>query len=234
MRESIDLNADVGEGYDDAAIYQLVSSVNIACGAHAGDEQTMREAIDRAIEAGCAAGAHPGYADREGFGRRPMTMHLTDITAMVVTQVHDLGRVAKARGTRLRHVKPHGALYNQAAVDVAIAKAIATAVAVVDETLTLVGLAGSALIEAGTMAGLSVAGEAFCDRRYAADGTLLSREVSGAVITDPAEAAAAAMTLVAGERVQTLCIHADTPGALQVAAAVRAAVETAGVRVQAI
>jgi len=188
----IDLNADVGEGADDAPLYQIVSSVNIACGAHAGDEQTMITAIEEALEHGVAIGAHPGYPDPKNLGRKEMSLPLTEVTELVAGQVRTLIEIATARHARVGHVKPHGALYNQAAKHVELARAIVTGVRMVDPSLLLVGLAASKLIEAARASGLDAVEEGFCDRAYEADGTLVPREEPGSLIRDVGQASAQA------------------------------------------
>jgi UPF0271 protein len=248
----IDLNADAGESFgtwtmgNDAALLPHVTSINIACGFHAGDPSVIRQTIRLAAEAGVRIGAHPGYPDLQGFGRRAMTLAPADVEDLVLYQVAALLGIARAEGTRLSHVKPHGALYNQAARDGALASAIARGVASLDPRLRLVGLAGSALIHAGAAAGLPVVAEAFPDRAYLADGTLAPRHVQGAVIHDPAVVGQRALMMVregvvrslAGDtdvpvRADTLCIHGDARGAPELARAVRGALERAGVRVSA-
>ena len=237
----IDLNADVVEGYDDRALLPFLTSVNIACGGHAGDEPTMA-AIVRAAEAlGLALGAHPSYPDRQHFGRREMAMEPTALGSALRAQVTALVEVAAAAGSRLVHVKPHGARYNTAARDLDTVRVVARAIAEVDPTLRLVGLGGSRLLEAGREVGLGVAGEAFADRRYAPDGSLAPRAFERAVIHDAGEAADQAVRIVLdhevlaldGTRVavfaDTLCIHGDTDGAVAIAAAVRRRLEQAGV-----
>jgi len=245
MRDmTIDLNADVAEGADDAALYEIVTSVNVACGAHAGNENAMRSAIERARSLGVAIGAHPGYPDRETMGRRRLTMAPYDVERMLVEQISTLRRIAASMGARVRHVKPHGALYNQAAGDTLLARAVAAAVAAVDSALTLVGLAGGAMLDAGRAAGLAVAAEAFCDRGYREDGTLVPRGEPGALIDDPVRAAAQALAVARGApvvagsgtvlvRADTICLHGDSPGAVATASAVRDALEAAGVRLAA-
>lgn len=231
----IDLNADIGEGYDDRALMPFVARVSIACGGHAGDAASMAAALRLALEHGVAVGAHPGYPDREGFGRRALAASATVIRAWVAEQTEALAEAAARLGAQLAHVKPHGALYNVAARDPEVAEAVARAVASVDTTLELVGLSGSTLLAAGKACGLAVLHEAFVDRRYQADGRLVSRETPGAVVTDPAAAARQARALASGEpvgtldgrvlviRADTLCLHSDTPNALNVARAVHAA-----------
>jgi UPF0271 protein len=178
----IDLNADVGEWEGDSparaidrALVPLVTSVNIACGAHAGNESVMAETVALARDHGVAVGAHPSFEDREHFGRREMMLAPADVTALVRRQVETLMVIASGEGVTVRHVKPHGALYNMAARDETLAAAIAAAVVAVDPRLTLVGLAGSSLMSAGRLAGLHTIAEAFADRGYADDGSLLPR-----------------------------------------------------------
>lgn len=246
----IDLNCDCGESFgawtlgDDAALLQYVTSANVACGGHAGDPDVMRRTVRLARERGVSIGAHPGYPDLGGFGRRSLPMTPDQITNSVLAQIGALAAIAHAEGVQLTHVKPHGALYNDAAINSALALAIAHAVAVFDHNLILVGLAGSELIRAGEAAGLRVAHEAFADRRYEADGTLRSRSLPGAVLDDPQEAAAQALSVVTQGDVQTLdgvqvmikadtlCVHGDLPGAVARAAAVRQALDVAGVAVR--
>jgi UPF0271 protein len=245
----IDLNCDCGESFgpwrlgDDAAVLRHVSSANIACGAHAGDPEVMRRTVRLCRELGVAAGAHPGYPDLQGFGRRPLPMGPAEVTNSVLAQIGALYAIARAEGAALTHVKAHGALYNVAAVTPAIAEAIAAAVASFSRELLLVALAGSQLAAAGEAAGLRVAREAFADRGYAADGTLLPRGTPGALIEEPAANLAQALAIVqegyapgpGGARVpvtaDTICIHGDTPGAATRAAQLRAGLEAAGVRV---
>lgn len=239
-RRAIDLNADVGEGFGpwpmgaDETLIPIVSSVNIACGFHAGDPLVIDRTIRRALDAGVAIGAHPGYPDREGFGRRDLAMSAEELEAAVLYQVAALAGMVAAAGGRLRHVKAHGALYNRAAVDPLVAEPIARAVRRISPDLILVGPPDSALLRAGTDAGLLVAAEGFADRAYEADGSLRSRRLPGAVHAEPAVAAAQATALVADGRYATLCVHGDTPGAAAIARAVRAALEAAGHRVTAL
>jgi UPF0271 protein len=246
----IDLNADVGESLgprpvgDDAALIPLVTSVNIACGFHAGDPRTIERTVALAVAAGAAIGAHPGYPDLEGFGRRDMEMAPEDLEAAIIYQVGAVGAFARAAGAELRHVKAHGALYNRAATDPVVAAAAARAVRRCSADLVLVGLAGSALLGAGLDAGLRVAAEAFPDRAYEPDGTLRSRTLTGAVLTVSDAVAERAVRMardgvviaVDGSRVKlradTLCLHGDTPGAVEHARAVRAALAAAGIEVR--
>lgn len=179
----IDLNADLGEGCaNDHALLQLVSSANIACGFHAGDAQTMRQSVLWAMEYGVAIGAHPSFPDRENFGRTAMQLPPETVYAQVVYQLGALAAIVKAEGGVMQHVKPHGMLYNKAAVDPLLADAIAKAVKAVDSSLRLVGLAGSELIRAGERAGLVTRQEVFADRRYQGDGTLVPRSQPDALI----------------------------------------------------
>jgi UPF0271 protein len=246
----IDLNADCGESYgawtlgDDAALLQYVTSANVACGGHAGDPDVMRRTVRLARERGVAVGAHPGYPDLAGFGRRTLPMTPEQITNSVLAQIGALAAIARVEGVQLTHVKPHGALYNDAASHFALAQAISQAIAVFDQKLILVGLAESELIRAGEAAGLRVAHEAFADRRYEADGTLRSRSLPGAVLDDPNDAAAQALSIVTQGHAQTidgaqvsikadtLCVHGDLPGAVARAVAVRHALDAVGAAVR--
>lgn len=233
---SIDLNADLGEGFGafrpaaDGELLAIVSSANVACGFHAGDPVLMRETVAAAAAHGVTVGAHPGYPDLLGFGRRALAATPAEVEAYVVYQVGALAACCTAAGTRLRYVKPHGALYNQAARDAALARAIARAVHAVDPSLALLGLAGSALVTEAEAAGLRAAREAFADRAYRPDGTLVPRSEPGALVTDPAQAARQALRLAAGA--DSLCVHGDTPGAVGILRAVRAALEGAGYVIQ--
>lgn len=244
----LDLNADVGEGFgqyrlgSDPEILQYVTSANIACGLHAGDPAVMRRTILAAKERKVRIGAHPGYPDLQGFGRREMGLTPEEVRDVVLYQIGALQAFARACGVRLQHVKAHGALYNAAARDRAVAQAVAEAVAEADADLILVGLAGSALLEAGRAMGLTVAGEAFADRAYTEEGALLSRRLPGAVITDPGEAAARAVQIARGKvrtvsgreiaiRAETLCIHGDTPSVPEMARRIREGLTVAGIRI---
>lgn len=244
----IDLNADLGEGCgDDVALLALVTSANVACGFHAGDPELMARTVTAAVAAGVAVGAHPSFPDREGFGRRAMQRPPDAVYADVLYQVGALQAVCRAHGVRLAHVKPHGALYNQAAAEPALAAAIARAVRAADPALALVGLASSrAMREAAEAQGLRYSTEAFADRRYERDGTLTPRQEQGALITSAAEVAAQAVGIATrGEVVaqdgsivrlaaDTLCLHGDTPGALDIARAVREALLASGVTIAAL
>ena len=241
----MDLNADVGEGAgQDETLIALVSSVNVACGAHAGDEATIRRTVELARAHGRAVGAHPGYPDRAGFGRRPLAIGAAELRASIVDQVRLVLAIARDLGQPLVHVKPHGSLYNDAARDRSLADLVAGAVHDVSPGLTLVGLAGSQSLRAGRAAFLRVAAEAFADRAYEADGSLRSRELPGAVHDQPAQAAGQALSIARDRRVRawdgswlsleadTLCIHGDSPGPVAMARAVRAALEGAGIEVR--
>lgn len=239
----IDLSADVGEGADDFPIFPLVTSVSVACGAHAGDEDTMDRCVAEAKRLGVAVGAHPGYPDREGFGRRPLDISDEDLTATLLDQIAALRRVCDRSAVPLSHVKPHGALYNGAALDASVAAIVARAVGKAGPGLILVGLAGSEMIRAAANAGIPAAGEAFADRRYMPDASLAPRGLTDALITEPSAAAAQAVAIARGEPVEalggrslrieaaTICLHADTPGAADIARAVRDALDRAGVEV---
>jgi len=243
---SIDLNSDLGEGAGtDALLMPLISSANIACGGHAGDETTMRDTVALARKHGVAIGAHPGYPDRENFGRDPMVMSEDDLRDEVARQIRALRSVEP--GLKVSHVKAHGALYNQAWRDVDIARAIVAGVKKVFATPTDVALFAapkSAIVDIALRAGLRVVREGFADRAYEADGTLRSRKLAGALHTDPLVAAKQALSFVRDGGVNaydgsflkmdvdTLCLHGDTPGAPAIAAAVRAALATAGVEVR--
>lgn len=231
----IELNADIGEGCDDASLMPFLSRVSIACGGHAGDAASMTAALRLAAEHGVAVGAHPSFPDRAQFGRRALAASADEIVAWVTEQTGVLAEQAARLGMRLSHVKPHGALYNVAASDPLVAKAIARAVVSLDPDLLLVGLSGSRLVAAGQAAGLRVLNEGFADRRYQTNGRLVSRETAGALVTDPSAAAEQASALAQGRpvstlsggalriRVDTICLHGDTPHALNIAQAVHAA-----------
>lgn len=239
----MDLNADLGEGMDDAAILPFLTSANVACGLHAGGPLVMDRTVALALERGVRLGAHPSYADRENFGRTAQQLSREEVRALVLYQVAALDGLVRARGGSLRHVKAHGALYNQAAKDAGLAAAIADAVRAFRRDLLLVGLAGSLQIEAARSAGLDAAGEAFADRRYLPDGSLMPRSQPGAVLHDPAEVAEQALSIARdgfavasdGSRVridaQTLCLHGDTPGAVRMAHAVHGKLAAAGVEI---
>jgi UPF0271 protein len=239
----IDLNADLGEGLDDAPLLPFLSSANVACGLHAGGPSVMDRTVALALERGVRIGAHPGYPDRENFGRTDMQLAPGELHSLVLYQLGALDALVRARGGGLSHVKAHGALYNRAARDRALARAFAEAVRAFREDLVVVGLAGSVQLEEARNAGLPAAGEAFADRRYLPDGSLMPRAQPGSVLHDPAEVAEQALAIVRdgsvvasdGSRVavsaQTLCLHGDTKGAVELARAIRAALEGAGVEI---
>jgi UPF0271 protein len=246
----VDLNCDVGESYgawrlgDDEALLDVATSANVACGYHAGDPATIEATIRYAKSRGVSVGAHPSYPDLSGFGRRSMHIAPADVEALVLYQIGAVAGIALANGVRLAHVKPHGALYNDAARDRALADAIASAARRCGG-LRLVGLASSALVEAAKSAGIPFASEAFCDRAYERDGSLRQRALPGALIEDAHAAARQAVDIVVHRRLRsidghdvdvaadTLCVHGDAPGAAARARAVRAALERVGVRVAA-
>ncbi|MES2437685.1 MAG: 5-oxoprolinase subunit PxpA [Verrucomicrobiota bacterium] len=218
----IDLNADLGEGgSEDEALLGLVSSANIACGGHAGDEETMRRSIRWAKAAGVAIGAHPGYEDPEHFGRRAMTLPLEKVTDLVQRQVGKLAMLATEQGAPLHHVKPHGALYNQAGRDPLLADAVVEGIRRVSPQLILYAQPGSELDKAGRNAGLTVCPEGFADRRYRDDGSLMPRGEPGAVIKDVADAVAQAMEIASTGKVETLCVHGDGVTAVAILKALR-------------
>ncbi len=230
----IELNADVGEGAGaDTELLALVERANIACGWHAGDGAQMRTALQACKALGVAAGAHPSFPDRAGFGRTPMQRAAQDVEADLMAQIAGLQALAVREGVRLAHVKPHGALYNQAARDGVLADAVARAVRAVDPGLALVGLAGSQLLVAAQRHGLRPLAEAFADRAYATDGSLLPRGQPGAVLHETEAVLAQVRELVLHQRVRcaagwlplqadTLCLHGDGPAALELARALRA------------
>lgn len=247
---AIDLNCDVGESFgryslgDDAGLMAWISSVNVACGFHAGDPMVMQHTVSRAQQYKLAIGAHPSYPDLQGFGRRAMVLEAAEVEAILLYQIGALAAFLRSCGDELVHVKPHGALYNQAAKDDELAAAVARGIARFSRSLILVGLAGSALIRAGIEAGLPVAAEGFVERGYAPDGSLIARRQAGALIEDAAQAADQAVRLatqgiqaeIDGRaviwKVDTLCIHGDSPHALRTAQMVRNALEAKGIIIQ--
>lgn len=248
---TIDLNCDLGEGFgayrigNDEALIPLATSVNIACGFHAGDPSTMRKTVRLALEAGTAIGAHPGLPDRAGFGRRRMEITPQEAYDLTVYQVGALQAFVHAEGGTMQHVKPHGALYNMAAQSAPLAEAVAEAVRRVDPSLLLFGLSGSELIRAGRKLGLATVSEAFADRTYQADGTLTPRSHPHALLTDPQQAAdqAVRMTIEGKVRsldgqevsleVQTVCIHGDGEEALASSRLIREALLAARIAIRA-
>jgi UPF0271 protein len=235
---TIDLNSDLGESFgawrlgDDAAMFGVVSSANVACGFHAGDAATMRASAGLAARHGVTLGAHPGYRDLAGFGRRALAASPEELAAELLYQLGALDGVARAAGVRVRYVKAHGALYHRLGADPVAAEAFARAVAAFDPALPLLGLAGSALESAATEAGLRFAREGFADRGVGADGRLVPRGEPGAVLTDPAAVAARAVELARSGDVDSICLHGDTPGAVELARAVRAALEADGIGIR--
>ena len=247
----VDLNSDLGESFGnyrlgmDDRVLPLVNSANIACGFHAGDPAVMRKTIRLAMESGTALGAHPGLPDLVGFGRRKMDVSPDDVYAMVVYQVGALAAFAKAAGGRLQHVKPHGALFNMAAKDSALAEAVAQAIYDVDSSLILYGLSGSESIRAGEKVGLYTASEVFADRSYQEDGSLTPRSKPGAMITDEAAAIRQVLSMVRDHQVttlsgkvipvkaDTLCIHGDGEKALLFAQRIRQALQENGIEIAA-
>ncbi len=248
----IDLNCDMGESFGaytlgaDAALMPLITSANIACGFHAGDPLVLDRAVALAKKYSVAVGAHPGFPDLAGFGRREMRLNAEEIENSVLYQIGALAAFCRAHGVLLAHVKAHGALYNMAANDSAMARGIARGIARFDRRLVMVGLASSqAMADAAAAEGLAYAREAFADRAYAPDGTLQSRAVPGALIIDPARAAKQAVDVARGFviahdgtrmqiNVETICLHGDNPAALANAQAVRRALADAGIEVKAL
>ena len=240
----IDVNADLGEGFDDAAILPSLSSCSVACGAHAGDATTMRATLAAARREGVACGAHPGYPDRAGFGRKELPMTLAEMAESVLEQVGMLSRIAREEGIAIGHVKPHGALYHVCHRRRDAARAVTEAVALRHPRLAIVGMPGSILLDEAERAGLRTVAEGFADRLYLEDGSLAPRGSAGAVHASPERAAAQALsiardgTVVAASGValaiaaRTICIHGDSPGAPEIARAVRAKLESAGVAIR--
>jgi len=246
---SIDLNCDMGESFgawrmgNDVALMDFVSSVNVACGFHAGDASTIRQTIGTAIDKGVKVGAHPSFPDLQGFGRREMKMSAAEIFDIVLYQVSALKGICEAFGAKLNHVKPHGALYNKAAKDFEIAAAIAEAVKKIDENLIFYGLSGSYLISEAEKIGLHTASEVFADRTYTADGTLTPRTETNALITDEKQAIVQVLEMIfdqkvtatSGERIpikaETICIHGDGANALEFAIKINAELTKTGIRI---
>ena len=247
----MDLNSDLGEGYgrwalgDDAALLEVVTSANVACGFHAGDPATIDRTVRTAVERGVAVGAQVSYPDLVGFGRREIDVPPDQLTADVLYQLGALEAFAKAAGSRVRYVKPHGALYNRIARDPVQAAAVVEAIRRYDPALPLLTLPGSVAMEAAGEAGIPSVGEGFADRAYTAEGRLVSRREPGAVLHDPEQVAARAVVMATEHRVEaaggeqvavevrSLCVHGDTPGAVDLARAVRTALEHAGVTLEA-
>ena len=247
----MDLNSDLGEGYghwalgDDAALLEVVTSANVACGFHAGDPATIDRTVRTAVEQGVAIGAQVSYPDLVGFGRREIDVAPDDLTADVLYQIGALEAFAKAAGSRVRYVKPHGALYNRIARDPVPAAAVVEAIRRYDPALPLLTLPGSAAMRAAEDAGIPSVAEGFADRAYTAEGRLVSRREPGAVLHDPGQVATRAVVMATEGRVETvdggqvavqvrsLCVHGDTPGAVELAKAVRTALDEAGLPLEA-
>ena len=248
---TIDLNSDLGEGYgawqmgDDAAMLDIVSSANVACGFHAGDPRGLMATLEQAAARGVAVGAHVSYPDRVGFGRRNMDAAPDDLRADVIYQIGALQGLARAAGTRVTYVKPHGALYNTIAQDAGQGDAVIAAIRAIDPDLVLMGLAGAPILDRARAAGLRVVAEAFADRAYTPEGALVSRRQAGAVLHDPETVAARMVQLattgviqaVDGSdlhlRADSICVHGDSPGAVQMAAQIRQALLARGVTIAA-
>jgi 5-oxoprolinase (ATP-hydrolysing) subunit A len=246
----IDLNSDLGESFgrwtlgNDSGLMKSITSANVACGYHAGDPGVMRDTVRMARDAGVVVGAHPGFPDLAGFGRRNMAASSREVEDFVLYQIGALGAIAAAEGVRLHHVKAHGALYNMAIRDRGLAEAIARAVASFDPSLILFALPGTELLRAGEAAGLRVAAEGFADRAYEPDGSLTPRSRPGAVIHSADEAIGRAIRMARDGvvratngtdipmRVETICTHGDTPGAHELTRLLRAGLEAAGISVQ--
>jgi UPF0271 protein len=249
MARAVDINCDLGESFgayaigSDAEMMPVITSANVACGFHGGDPLVMEQTVRLARKHGVQVGAHPGFPDLAGFGRREMRLSADEIRAGLIYQIGALQAFAQAQGASLQHVKPHGALYNMAARDEGLARAIATAVAMVDSRLILVALDGSVMERVGGEAGLRVAREAFGDRAYQRDGALVSRSHAASLVTDPAAVARRVVRMVLegiidaldGGEVQvhpeTVCFHGDTPGAAGLVRAAREALTRAGVEI---
>ena len=232
---TVDVNCDMGESAEavrgglQESLMPWITSVNVACGGHAGDEGLMTETIATALKWKVSVGAHPSYPDRANFGRVRMRLGADELARCVEEQIRELARIAKNLRCELRHVKAHGALYNDAASDPATAEAIAAGAALFSRELVLVGPAGSKMLQVFSSLGFRTAAEAFADRRYEPDGALRARSSSDALITDPAEAAAQALKFAESGSVQTICVHSDTPGALAIAIAAAAGLAAAGI-----
>jgi 5-oxoprolinase (ATP-hydrolysing) subunit A len=246
---NIDINCDMGESFGpwtmgaDEAVMPGITSANVACGAHAGDPRVMRRTIRMARDHGVSVGAHPGFADLQGFGRREMQVDPAEVEDSLIAQIGALAALARAEGVPVRHVKAHGALYNMAARDRRLADAIARAIKAFDPALIMFGLPKSAMIDAGLAAGLRVAAEGFADRAYEPDGSLTPRSRAGAVIHDVAAVVDRAVRMIRDGivvtpdgreiplAVETICVHGDTPGAPELTRKIRAGLEAAGIRV---
>ena len=246
----IDLNCDLGESYGtyrlgmDGQIIPLISSANVACGFHAGDFNTMAKTVGLCKESGVSIGAHPGFPDLQGFGRRNMSLSPAEVQNLITYQVGALAAFCRSAGVRLRHVKPHGALYNMAAKDPALARAICQGVYDFDSSLILLGLSGSEMLRQAREIGLPCAAEVFADRAYEEDGTLVPRGKPGAMITDEEEAVRRVIGMILNHRVQAItgkeieicldsvCVHGDSEKALLFVKKIRSALESAGITIQ--
>ncbi|MGI8640158.1 MAG: LamB/YcsF family protein [Pyrinomonadaceae bacterium] len=247
---SIDLNCDMGESFgawtmgNDAALMDYVSSVNVACGFHAGDASVIRKTVETAIEKGVAIGAHPSFPDLQGFGRREMRISASEVFDIVLYQVAALKGICEAFGGKLHHVKPHGALYNQAAKDTNLAGAIAEAVKAIDEELIFYGLSGSCLISEAEKIGLRTASEVFADRTYQTDGSLTPRSEPNALISDTEKVVSQVLQMISGQvvtatggekvllRAETVCIHGDGEHALEFAKTINANLREKGIKIE--
>jgi len=246
---AIDVNSDLGESYgvwqlgDDGAMLEVVTSANVACGFHAGDPSVLRAACARAVECNVVIGAQVSYPDLLGFGRRHLDMAPAELRDAVLYQLGALDAFAQVGGSEIAYVKPHGALYHAVATEPALAQAVIDAAAEYDSSLAILGLPDSELLRAADRAGLDAVAEAFADRAYRPDGSLVSRREPGSVLTDPDEVAQRAVRIaidrevvatdgtVVSVRARSICVHSDTPGAVQLARAVRSALDAAGVGV---
>ncbi|MCA0970487.1 LamB/YcsF family protein [Halobacillus litoralis] len=247
---SVDLNSDLGESFgaytigNDEQVLAFISSANIACGFHAGDHNVMMKTVKDAAEKGVSIGAHPGYPDLAGFGRRAMAVSPEEVFNLITYQIGAIKAAAAAQGTTVHHVKPHGALYNTAAKDSHVAEAIADAVKAVDSELVLYGLAGSELVKAGEKAGLKVAQEVFADRTYQQDGSLTPRTEANAMIHDADVAVDRVIRMIQDQKVEavdghditiqadTICVHGDEPEALQFVQKLRERIQQEGIRIE--
>ena len=246
MSREVDLNADLGEGFDDDALLPFLSSCNVACGAHAGSAETMRSTLAAAKRLGVSCGAHPGYPDRKSFGRKEVPLTLSELSATISEQIDGILEAANETGVALNHIKPHGALYHGANRRRDTARCFLETVARRQPAWIVVGQAGSLLLEEGRHLGLRVAAEGFADRLYLEDGTLAPRGAAGTVLDSAEKAAAQALSLAADEavtaangrrlqvRVQTICLHGDTPGAAAFAKTIRSRLQAAGVEIRAL
>lgn len=244
MKASIDLNCDIGEGFDnDAELMRHISSANIACGFHAGDEVTMRRTVELALENAVAVGAHPGYLDRENFGRTEMQITRDQLRRLIFDQLEAFQAVCDRLGAKIVHIKPHGALYNQAAKDPRIARALAETVAELDPGLIFYGLSGSLMIDEAERTGLKTAREVFADRTYQSDGSLTPRSRPDAMVADSKASINQVLDILKYGRVrsvqaimvpitaETICIHGDGPNSVELASSIKRALTNEGFRI---